>query len=164
MTAYPHAPIIVVGYDGSAPARAAVRLASERVADGKVFVVHAYEAPPDFLGSEYYDELLQRPLNRGTGILAEIANDSELRLAGVDHEVELVAGRPSEVLASVAETRGADEIIVGTRGFGKVRAVLGSVGHELLHEAPCPVTAIPARALGPAPDAEQPVERESVAG
>jgi nucleotide-binding universal stress UspA family protein len=35
----------------------------------------------------------------------------------------------------VANVRGADEIVIGTRGFGRVRALLGSVAHELIHLA-----------------------------
>ena len=164
MTLPPHTPCIVVGYDGSAPSRAAVRLAAARAHGGKLFIVHAYHAPPDFWGTEEYEDLLERALYRGRSILAGIADDADLGLANVDYDVELIAGRPAEVVARVAQTRRADEIVVGTRGFGKVRAVLGSVAHELLHEASCPVTAIPVRALDPSVDAERPVGRESVAG
>ena len=42
--------------------------------------------------------------------------------------------------------------------------MLGSVAHELLHEAPCPVTAIPGRALEASPGGEHATDRESVAG
>jgi nucleotide-binding universal stress UspA family protein len=47
----------------------------------------------------------------------------------------------------VAEVRGADEIIVGTRGFGRARALFGSVAHELIHLAECPITVIPERVV-----------------
>jgi nucleotide-binding universal stress UspA family protein len=136
---------IVVGFDGSPAARAALALAGERAAGGKVFVVHAYDAPGDFWGSEHYQEVLDRALARGEQLLATIEDDP--LLAGVDVETELIPGLPAQVLSTVAETRRADEIIVGTRGFGRVRAALGSVAHELLHVAPCPVTAIPERAV-----------------
>jgi nucleotide-binding universal stress UspA family protein len=71
-------------------------------------------------------------------VLDGLTADADRRLAGVNYETELIAGRPAEVIAGVANARGADSIIVGTRGFGRVRAVLGSVAHELLHEAACP--------------------------
>ena len=47
----------------------------------------------------------------------------------------------------VAATREADEIIVGTRGYGRARALLGSVAHELIHLADCPITVIPERVV-----------------
>jgi nucleotide-binding universal stress UspA family protein len=49
----------------------------------------------------------------------------------------------AKAIADVANVRGADEIILGTRGFGRVRALLGSVAHEVIHLAACPVIVIP---------------------
>jgi nucleotide-binding universal stress UspA family protein len=45
--------------------------------------------------------------------------------------------------------RDADEIVVGARGLGRVRALLGSVSHELLHIADRPVVVIPAATVDP---------------
>jgi len=156
MTGNPRTPCIVVGYDGSPSAHAALALAIDNVAHGKLFVVHAYEAPGDFWGTEHYQELLDLALRRGRAVLDGVVEDDP-RLATIDYETELIAGRPAEVLARVADARGADSIIIGTRGFGRVRAVLGSVAHELLHEAACPVTVIPEAALKRA-DAAEPLE------
>jgi nucleotide-binding universal stress UspA family protein len=140
-------PCIVVGYDGSPSSRAALRLAVDRVGSGKLFLVHGYAAPADFWGPEHHDQLLDAALTRGEELLNRVAADVDGRLAHIDHELELIAGRPSEVIATVAETRSADEIIVGTRGFGPLRGALGSVAHALLHAATCPVTVIPDAAL-----------------
>jgi nucleotide-binding universal stress UspA family protein len=139
-------PCIVVGYDGSAASRAALRLAVDRVGSGKIFLVHGYAAPADFRGHEAYERLLEAALTRGEQVL-DAAAEVDPRLEEVDHELELIAGRPAEVIAKVAETRDADEIIVGTRGFGPLRGLLGSVAHALLHLAICPVTVIPDAAL-----------------
>jgi nucleotide-binding universal stress UspA family protein len=141
-------PVIVVGYDDSPSARAALRLAVDRVGDGKLYVVHGYSAPADYWGRVQYDAILHAALEHGESVL-EHAAEAEPRLASVDHETELVSGHPAEVIANVAETRGADEIIVGTRGFGRLRGAFGSVAHALLHEAKCPVTIIPDAALAP---------------
>jgi nucleotide-binding universal stress UspA family protein len=146
MTGNRSSPCIVVGYDGSPASRAALRLAVDRVRGGKIFVVHSYAAPPEFRGHEAHERLLDAALTRGEQLLATAA-EVDPRLARVDHELELIAGRPSDVIATVAETRGADEIIVGTRGFGPVRGMLGSVAHALLRAAKCPVTVIPDAAL-----------------
>ena len=148
-------PTIVVAYDGSAAARAALSRAVDRVSGGKVFVVHAYNTPADYWGGDHYQDLLDRALQRGEDLLNSLP-DAEPRLADVDYETELIPGPPAEVVANVAEVRHADEIIVGTRGFGPVRALLGSVAHGLLHIAPCAVTVIPERAV-----AEQSARREA---
>jgi nucleotide-binding universal stress UspA family protein len=58
-------------------------------------------------------------------------------------EGELIGGPPARSIAEVAKVRRADEIIIGTRGFGRMRALLGSVAHELIHLADRPVTVIP---------------------
>jgi nucleotide-binding universal stress UspA family protein len=69
--------------------------------------------------------------------------------------MELIAGHPAEVVATVAEIRHADEIIIGTRGYGRLRGAIGSVAHALLHEAKCPITVIPERALEAAAEGDR---------
>ena len=70
-------------------------------------------------------------------------------LAGPEYEPELIGGPPAEAIAAVARARHADEIVVGARGIGRLRALLGSVSHELLHIADRPVVVIPAAAIRP---------------
>ena len=143
------APTIVVAYDSSPAARAALSLAADRARGGRLFIVHAYDAPKEFWGAEHYQDVLDRALQRGEDLLDAVAT-IEPRLAELEYETELIPGTPAEVVAGVAEVRDADEIIVGTRGFGPLRAVVGSVAHGLLHLAPCPVTVIPERAVAKA--------------
>ena len=56
----------------------------------------------------------------------------------------LIVGMTAVVDDDVARARDADHIVVGSRGLNRMRAILGSVSHELLHRASCPVTVIPA--------------------
>ncbi len=135
---------IVVGYDGSDTARAALDFACRRAgADGKVFVVHAYHLPADLLGFPNYGDLLEERVRHGRAVLAEAAPD------GGDEriETELIGGAPAESIAQVARVRDADEIVIGARGLSRARAVLGSVSTELLHLADRPVVVIPAAAI-----------------
>lgn len=141
-----HPPTIVVGYDGSDTGRAAVAYARRRAgADGRVFVVHAYDLPADMLGFPNYQRLLDERQGHGRTLLAEIApqgDDAHL-------ETELIGGSPAHVIADVARIREADEIVVGARGLSRARALLGSVSSELLHVADRPVVVIPAASVHP---------------
>jgi nucleotide-binding universal stress UspA family protein len=57
------------------------------------------------------------------------------------------AGHSADAIADVARELEADVIVVGTRGHGPVAGLLvGSVTQRLLHNAPCPVLAVPAGA------------------
>jgi nucleotide-binding universal stress UspA family protein len=56
------------------------------------------------------------------------------------------ARQAAEALAVSAREHDADEIAIGSRGLGKLRATLGSVSHDVLHEADRPVIVIPSSA------------------
>jgi nucleotide-binding universal stress UspA family protein len=131
--------VLVVGYDGSATARTAVDYAARRAgAGGKVYVVHAYGPPPDWLGHPSFQQVLGHHLARGRAVLDAVAPGDDPLL-----EAELLEGPPADAILSVAEARRADEIVVGSRGLGRVRSALGSVSHEVLHRASVPVVVIP---------------------
>ena len=139
---------IVVGYDGSPASHAALARAAERAGeDGRIYIVHAYSLPADYLGFPNYQQLLDAALGRARQRVDGIESESGADLAGVAWETELIGDAPARAIAGVAAARHADEIIVGTRGFGRARALLGSVAHELIHLADCPITVIPERVV-----------------
>ena len=139
---------VVVGYDGSPASRAALARAADRAGeDGKVYVVHAYALPTDWVAGPPYQELLDVQLNRARDLMGRLEQESGADLYGVSWEPEVIGDAPARAIAHVAATRDADEIVLGTRGFGRARALLGSVAHEVIHLAECPVTVIPERAV-----------------
>jgi nucleotide-binding universal stress UspA family protein len=129
---------LVVGYDGSENSARALEYALGRAdaAGGAVVAVHAFEAPADWLGAPYY----QQALDEHRELAMEVMRAIETR-PGV--ETDLAIGPPVEALTRVAHARDAAEIVVGARGLGRFRAALGSVSHELLHEADRPVAVVP---------------------
>jgi nucleotide-binding universal stress UspA family protein len=133
---------IVVGYDGSPAARAAVEHALDRATPGgRLVLVHAYQVPADFIDAAYYDDLHKENSQYAVSILDGLERDCD-RLAAVDHEHDVRAGSPSTAIAHAAELHDADEIVIGNRGPGPFRRE-DSVAHELIHVAPCPVTMVP---------------------
>lgn len=74
---------------------------------------------------------------------------AQLQQEGIDVKAVLDVARGGHVpphIAEVAESEGADVIVVGTRGHTAIAGLLlGSVTQRLLHIAPCPVLAVPNR-------------------
>ena len=136
---------VVVGYDGSEPARAALSYAARRAAgSGRVVAVHAFHPTPDWLGTPYYDRALAAHQAQGRELLRSLEERSDL---GVELTTSLLEGPPARAIIAAADARDADEIVLGSRGLGPVRGVLGSVSHAVLHGADRAVVVIPATAV-----------------
>jgi nucleotide-binding universal stress UspA family protein len=71
----------------------------------------------------------------------------QLRCAGVDARAEIrtaVAGRTGKELVEAAQEHGAGLVAIGSHSAGELRAlVLGSVAHDVVHHAHCPVLLVP---------------------
>jgi nucleotide-binding universal stress UspA family protein len=136
---------VVVGYDGSEPARAALAYAARRAASGgRIVAVHAVQPAPDWLGSPYYQRALDAHQAEGRELLRSLVDQSDI---GAEVTTSLLEGPPARAIIAAADARDADEIVIGSRGFGPVRGVLGSVSHAVLHGADRAVVVIPAAAV-----------------
>jgi nucleotide-binding universal stress UspA family protein len=143
---------VVVAYDGSPSARKAVELAAGRTtAEDKLVVVHAYKVPPEWHSLSYYEDLVERTLEQASALMDRIEDDCPA-LRGRDWEPDIIEGRPAEVICRVARHRHADEIVLGSRGLSALAGLMGSVSHEVLHRAECPVLVIPERAVKQQPE------------
>jgi nucleotide-binding universal stress UspA family protein len=102
--------------------------------------------PPGLLGLAVLRRHARRGGRRGRGLIERLPDEFDV-LRDVDWYSEVVGSIPAHAIGEVALTRHADQIVVGSRGHGRARALLGSVSHELIHLATCPVTVIPERAV-----------------
>ncbi len=132
---------VIVGYDGSECAKAALRVGLEvgRAYEEKVVIAFGYELSP--VGGELRDyqhalrELASRRVSEGS----ELA-----QAAGAEVETVIVEQSPASGLAELAAERDARVIVVGTRGESPIRgALLGSTPHKLLQLADRPVLVVP---------------------
>ncbi len=132
---------IVVGFDGSECARAALSTAidvAEALGD-EIVVVSAYEV--NRMGGEVQD--YAKALHDRSEVLLKHATD-QAAARGVGVEVEVVEERPADALLDTAKARDARVIVVGSRGEGPIKgAILGSTPHKLLQTTDRPVLVVP---------------------
>ena len=134
---------IIYATDGSDHARKALAYARDlaKLHDAKLFVIHAYPSVSDLLGYKEFDAVLARRLADANKIIEEAGK--ELELAGLTFQTELLEGPMAEAIINVAETRGADLIILGARGMSSIEGLLlCSVSQKVIHHATCPVLVV----------------------
>lgn len=111
---------------------------------GRLFVVTAVAPPPEWMGAPRFQEFVDAEHERGRALLEEAIG---LLPEGTDYVTELIDGDAADAIVNVADSRKADAIVVGSRGLGRVRSVLGSVSHDVLHLSDRPVVVIPERSV-----------------
>lgn len=136
---------IVIGTEGSPDGRKAVEEGLElAVALGaSVTFVCARAAPNVLLGQPFYQRGLDAELTQARAVVTEAVARAEA--LGVTADYEILDGPPADAILSVADTRGADLIVVGTRGHGAVQSALfGSVSKAIVGRATRPVLVVKA--------------------
>jgi nucleotide-binding universal stress UspA family protein len=139
---------IGVGYDGESESQAAIALAGA-IAQAGGAELHVCcvvdDRPPTvgwgqvWLGNviEDWREAVQEHLTA----LCEQAGQSAGQ-TGAAVEIEGVKGRPAAALLALSER--VDLLVIGSRRWGPAsRVLLGSTGEALMHDAACPVLAVP---------------------
>lgn len=132
---------IVVGIDGSPHSTAALTWAvnEARLRHRRLRIVHAFPAMVSLVGTtahEHYPQVEQEARDAFEAVL-----NSGPSLDGLDVDRALVRGNPAEQL--VAESEGANLLVVGSRGLGAFRGMLlGSVSMHCVNQAHCPVVVV----------------------
>jgi nucleotide-binding universal stress UspA family protein len=140
-----HAPVVVVGTDGSATATEAVRRAADivRAQGGRLHVVTAFDGRNDSAASEVPSEftaVAQSSGMRAERILQRVANGPA---SGIDIEIHPEHGGVVEVLTRVASTVGADLIVVGNQRPAMMPGfIAGSIADRIVHRAHCDVLVV----------------------
>jgi nucleotide-binding universal stress UspA family protein len=136
---------IVVGVDGSAGSRKALRWAAAEAADhgADLVVVNVWEhtlLPPagSVSVSEHY---VPDPSQRTADDLLQVIKDELGDQPPILVQPHVKQGRPAKVL--IDESASAELLVVGERGHGGFAGlVLGSVSQHVAAYAKCPVTVV----------------------
>ena len=132
---------IVVGIDGSRGAGRALAFAGElaRAIDAELIVASAV-SPSDLV--QGHGEEPHTGFDEHRRLVLEWTEP--LRESDIDHEVVVVDGDARTALLELSAERGADLLVVGSRGLGPVgRLLLGSVASSLVKHAWLPVMVVP---------------------
>ncbi len=126
---------LVVGMDTSPESDAALAWARETApADARIVLVNVWEVPLvtgyDVVVPIDPHDVEELAIN---GLNERIEQEDDERLEGIVRN-----GHPGRALVHVADEVGADMIVVGHRGHGRVSMVLGSTANYVLHHSERP--------------------------
>jgi nucleotide-binding universal stress UspA family protein len=133
---------IVVGTDGSETAAEAVRRAAD-IAKSSKATLHVVSAYKPLTGAHVEGGPERRDWSVGPDIKVDtVLRDTLDRLgdSGLEVKEHALKGDPADAILDVAESEGADLVVIGNKGMtGARRFLLGSVPSKVSHHAPCTV-------------------------
>lgn len=143
---------VVLPFDGSASAERAVAYIVNTLAKAvpdnlTVHLLNVQDSGAGMSGlsgrdaAELAEQLTKTALEQGKQLLA--APISMLQKANVAVRPTVRIGDPATEIAGYADDFGADSVVMGTRGLGRVRGlVLGSVASKVVHLVKVPITLV----------------------
>ncbi|MCA2219429.1 universal stress protein [Jidongwangia harbinensis] len=145
---------ILVGYDGSLPAGAAIEVGASLIPEAQAWIGHLWTPP-------FASDALRRRLWKGTASINKFVDAVERegaaeanRVAAMGVTLAIAAGWQAEALVErtyggeglqftqLAEKINPDLLLVGSRGLGSAEAVLGSTSDTVVHYASRPVLVV----------------------
>jgi nucleotide-binding universal stress UspA family protein len=133
---------VLVPFDDSEPARAALSFAVEQYPDAEMTALYAVYPPSEVTGA---GEAALGDIEDWADRLDEHTDEVLARAAGeVDREIqtETVSGNPAEAIVEYAADH-ADHIVMGSHGRdGLSRLIMGSVAETVVRRSPTSVTVV----------------------
>ncbi len=150
-------PRIVVGVDGSEESRTALRWALEEAAvrAAELDVVHAWDVPFAFVPltinptDQFAFDTLEKAVS---GLVDTEVSAATASAAALPPSIDKIVVRDSAASALLEIAKGADLLVIGSRGRGGFSGLLlGSVSNQCIHHAVCPVVVVRGTADAPLP-------------
>lgn len=144
---------ILIATDGSEFSTVAVEECCTlfpNLANSEIKIISAFEgdyglaAEPFAISAEYIQQIADAAEKQAghfgasaADLMREKTHDGDL-----DIEIEIVKGPPEREIVELAESWGADLIVVGCHGRGFWGRLIGSVSDAVVHHAPCSVLVV----------------------
>lgn len=134
---------IVLAVDESEESWSAAEFAAglARQTGAQVVLLNCYRPVPKVLGRPNFENMAERLSAHAEKVLEPYRNFLERE--EVDFRSLAVPGRRAQVITDTAKGEKAELIVMGSRGRTDLEGLLlGSVTHQVLQLAPCPVTVV----------------------
>jgi nucleotide-binding universal stress UspA family protein len=137
--------IILVGVDGSQPAKKALEYAANLASknESHLYIVHVIEEFGELIQRwEQHDSYVEEVKRLSKDLLHEYESRArELEVAKIDTIEE--EGDAAEKILQIAKDKEVDTIVVGNKGLNTAEELLdGSVSHKISHHAKCSVVIV----------------------
>ena len=137
---------IMVAVDGSESSNKVYDVAAQlaKLSNGKLIIVHVV-MPPLPVGSLFYTDAysidkLRLDLEEAGNRLLESYSEKSINEYKIAVETILAQGYPPDAIIREANAKGADLIVIGSKGFsGAKHLFIGSVPNSVLHHSTVPV-------------------------
>jgi nucleotide-binding universal stress UspA family protein len=146
---------LVLGYDGSPQSSAAIDAGAALFPGARAWIAHLWTPPFAseplrrrlWTGRSHIDEFVAAVEREGRREAERLAANGVTlaRAAGWSAEpvVRRIYGGEGLQLGQLAGELGADLVLLGSRGLGGTKALLGSVSDMVVHYTPCPALVVP---------------------
>jgi nucleotide-binding universal stress UspA family protein len=135
---------VLIAYDGSDPAQAAVEHALREHPDEELVLLHVIEAASGSLDASI--NIIQKALKDRQEEVEEDFSEEVTDLledADVEYTTDLVVGDPANEIVEYAEENAIDHIVIGNHGRkGATRILLGNVAERVVRRSPVTVTVV----------------------
>jgi nucleotide-binding universal stress UspA family protein len=135
---------VLIAYDGSDPAQAAVEHAVREHPDEELVLLHVIEAASGSLDATV--NMIQKALKDQRQEVEEDFTEEVTDLlsdADVAYTTEVTVGDPVHEIIEYAEANDIDQIVVGNHGRkGATRMLLGNVAERVVRRSPVTVTVV----------------------
>ncbi len=132
---------ILVAYDGSEGARAALRrgIALAKALDAEIYSISVEEHLPHYAASISEVKAAKEQIDDYFHTLTKQARD-QAALSGVELEAVIRQGHEVETIVTMAKEGKFDLLIIGHHGHSRIfERTMGSTAQSIVRLAPCPV-------------------------
>jgi len=136
---------VLIPYDGSEQATAALEYAETHHSDDEIVLLHVldfveagYGAAPETALASYWDEWYDQAKASAAELLEKASAEIDIEV-----ETDIVTGSPSSAIIDYVGDESIDAVVIGSHGrSGISRILLGSVAETVVRRSPVPVTVV----------------------